>query len=205
MNKYSQINEETIISGVFDLIGATNAFCVEFGAGNGYQHSNTRFLLDYGWKYLMMDADNHGNEDIKKEFITVENINSLLSKYKVPKDMDLLSIDMDGNDVWVLDEILKFYKPRIIVAEFNPAIPVGINKAIKYNPDHKWDNDEYYGASMEAFKVLAAKFGYGIVDHNGLNLFMIRSDINPYSTDRTGYIERHDHAPSTKGEWVKYK
>ena len=34
--------------------------------------------------------------------------------YKVPKELDYLSVDIDGNDFWVTKEILKEYKPAVI-------------------------------------------------------------------------------------------
>ena len=33
-----------------------------------------------------------------KEYVTKDNIKSILEKYNIPKDLDLLSIDIDGND-----------------------------------------------------------------------------------------------------------
>ncbi len=206
MNKYCQTNEEDILASIFNSIGVTNRYCVEFGAGrDGYLYSNTRRLMNYyGWKGLMMDAAAIDGSDVKKEFITAENIVSLFRKYRVAHVPDLLSIDLDGSDIWVLGALLESYKPRVIVAEFNPAIPIGESKAMKYNPNHSWGNDDYYGASFEAFKVLGVNYGYRIVNNNGLNLFMVRSDIHHPDINIT-YTERHDHAPSTKGEWVEYK
>ncbi len=205
MDKYCQTNEEEIIDFIFNKIGVTNKYCVEFGAGDGYKYSNTRHLLEKGWNGLMMDAEHSDNKQIKHEFIVAENICRLFEKYDVPLEFDLLSIDIDGNDIYVLNALLNEYNPRVIIAEFNPAIPVGINKTIKYNAGHTWNNDDYYGASMEAFKKMGVAFGYNIIDNNGLNLFMLKNNIEWDRPFNDNYKERHDHATSSKTDWIEYK
>lgn len=208
MNKYCQTNEEDILGFIFSEIGTTNKFCVEFGSGDGYSNSNTRHLLEAGWEGRMMDCMKHDDPFIHQEFITAENVLDVFTKYIIPIKFDLLSIDIDGNDIWVLGRILYRYTPRVIVAEFNPAIPVGINKTIKYDPFHVFKNNDYYGASMEAFKKLATFYGYTIITNNGLNLFMVKNPIGRI-LDCWGigfhYGERHDHATANYGEWVEYK
>tara|TARA_Y100001935_G_C17281180_1_gene497571 strand:- start:1118 stop:1249 length:132 start_codon:yes stop_codon:yes gene_type:complete len=43
-----------------------------------------------------MDGGNENDAiNLKKEFITAENINELFEKYNVPESFDLLSIDID--------------------------------------------------------------------------------------------------------------
>ncbi len=205
MSKYSQTNEQEIIDSIFNKIGTTNKYCVEFGAGNGYTYSNTRHLLENGWNGLMMDGEHTDNEDVKHEFICRENICSLLYKYEVPKQFDLLSIDLDGNDIWILEQLILQFSPRVIVAEFNPSLTG--NKTIKYDIKHVWNNDDYYGASMEAFKILGSKMGYTIVDNNGLNLFMIRGIGNAmkFMPFNDTCPERHDHTSSERNDWIEFK
>lgn len=117
---YSQNGEDGIIKIIFHKIGTINKFCVEFGVGDG-RECNTRFLIEKeGWNYLHMDGNNYNNAYtlIKKEFITTENINSLFRKYNIPKEFDLLSIDIDYNTYWVW-KALKGYNPRVVVIEYN--------------------------------------------------------------------------------------
>ena len=55
---------------------------------------------------------------IKEEFIENGNINSLLSGYNFNENLDLFSLDIDGIDYWVLNELpVKFSK--IAVIEYN--------------------------------------------------------------------------------------
>ena len=52
-------------------------------------------------------------------FITKENINELLKQSGFPEDTGLLSIDVDGNDYWIWNEI-ECINPRIVICEYNP-------------------------------------------------------------------------------------
>ena len=41
----------------------------------------------------------------------------ILHSHEAPESMDLLSVDIDFNDFWVLDAILCSFWPRVVVAE----------------------------------------------------------------------------------------
>lgn len=178
---FSQSGADGIIRTIFDKIGTTNKFCVEFGIH--LTEGNTLYLKSKGWDCLWMDASGDG-EIINKEFITAENINDLFKKYKVPKEFDLLSIDMDGNDYWVWKAIEK-YSPRVVVMEYNPTIPPTESKTIKYDPNFCSEHNEknemtsYYGASLLALKKLGESKGYKLItcDNMGDNAFFVRSDL----------------------------
>lgn len=206
--RYSQFGEEAFILHIFKSIGTINKYFVDLGAGDGVYLSNTKLLKDeYGWNGLMMDADNHGNEEVKKEFITATNILELLYKYDVPNKFDFLSIDLDGNDWYVLDVILDNYAPRLIMAEFNGTIPLGVDKVMVYNENHSWNNDDYYGASFEAFKRLGEQRGYStIFSYASTNIYLIKKDELQEPNKDFGItynpIQYHPHNPN--GNWVNF-
>jgi|SRR3972149_7422453 len=202
---YSQFGEEPLFDFIFDNIGTTNKFLVDFGAGGlGCKMSNSRYLMEKGWKGLRMDGEPDPDTDIKKEFITQENIVSLFEKYKVPLEFDFLSIDIDGNDFWVLGKILEKYSPRLIVAEFNGTIPNGISKVMKYNPNHSWESNDYYGFSFEAGKKLAKSFDYSVVFQlHSTNMYLIRKDLIDWQDDfGVTYTPFQYHAHSPNREWI---
>lgn len=202
---HSQYGEEGYLGYIFNCLGTTNKFFVDFGAGDGFSLSNTRlFAEQYGWTGLMMDADNHGNNEVKKHFINAENIVSLLQKYNVPEHFDLLSIDMDGNDYWILSELLEHFTPRVIIAEFNGTIPADESKTIEYNPDHVWGNNDYYGFSMQAGKVLAKERGYVIIHQtNSTNIYLVHASLlaDPDAVPEIPYEVMQYHAKSVGGAW----
>ena len=199
---YSQYGEESIIKYIIGSIGSTNRYCVEFGAGDGYTMSNTRMLLDNGWTGLMMDGDNQGNDEVKQEHITADNINELFDKYNVPGKIDLMSIDLDGNDYWIWDKINR--EARVVVIEMNGCIEPGISKTIAYNPDHRWQNNDYYGASFDALKKLGNSKGYKLVyQHQALNMFFVQENLVPgYDDSVISYRKCQYHRRAAGGIWV---
>jgi hypothetical protein len=95
--------------------------------------------------------------------------------------------------------------PRVIINEFNGCIPVGVNKTIKYNPNHTWGENDYYGGSFEAFKVLCNKYGYTLVHQTATtNMIFIRKDIVPAFDYGVSYEQNQYHAHSPNREWVQY-
>lgn len=211
--KYAQFGEENLFDYIFDNIGTQNKFIVDFGAGTlNSGLSNSRYLIEKGWNGLLMDGNpKEKNEIIKQEFITAENIVGLLDKYKVPEDFDFLSIDIDGNDFWVLKSILESkYTPRLIVNEFNGCLPNGHLQVMKYNPNHSWMENDYYGASFDAFKHLLNEAGYTLVFQiASTNMFFIKTElvnlsyfkVKDFGVNYT-QTQYHPHAPNKK--WLYF-
>ena len=210
---YSQSGEDGVLERIFECIGTTNRYCVEFGATNGAERSNTAHLrLNCGWSGLLMDGDVRGKvhgagEDVKDEFITAENIESLFDKYGVPASFDLLSIDIDGNDYWVWKAIERF-TPRVVVIEYNIFFGLHRSKTMAYRANHVWDESTYHGASLAALHKLGRSKGYSLVwteSYSPNAFFVLDSELPPEFVDRpieqvahwTGYDEpgdsRHRH------------
>jgi hypothetical protein len=176
---YSQNGEDGILKLIFSQIGVTNKFYVEFGVEDGSE-CNTRYLRErHGWTGLMRDGGSHPKPvgDVRKEFITAENICSLLEKYKVPNEFDLLSIDIDGNDYWVWKAI-QGYSPRVVLIEYNSSIMPDESKTIPYDPEFRWDGTNYFGASILALANLGRAKGYTLIgcDNQGINAVFLRDD-----------------------------
>ncbi|MFH1762436.1 MAG: hypothetical protein ABIA63_15160 [bacterium] len=174
---YSQNGEDGIIKIIFYKIGTTNKFCVEFGVGDGTE-CNTRYLIENcGWNFLHMDCGDNLPKTIKKEFVSAENINSLFKKYNVPKEFDLLSIDIDNNDYWIWKSLSE-YSPRVVIIEYNSLFPATEAKVIKYEPITK-PNSPYIGASLLALEKMGKSKGYTLLarDNSGVNAFFIRNDL----------------------------
>lgn len=196
-NQYSQHGEEVVLQKIFDHIGTTNKFFVDYGAGDGYNLSNTRHFLNNGWTGLMMDGF-HESKEVKKEMITPLNILQLLDKYKVPEEFDLLSQDLDSCDHFILGMLLSFYKPRVVICEFNPALSG--NTYLKYEEGYVWDGTDKYGFSFEHAKTNLL-YKYSLVYNNGCNLIFIHKDIVDIDLGITHEVKRvHPHNP--KAQWI---
>lgn len=214
---YSQNNEDGGLLQVLRCMGGhgTKEY-FEFGSETG-QEVNTRVLRElYGWKGHLLDGDNE-NPDISlhQEFFTPRNIVSLLEKYGASKTLDVLSIDCDYDDMYIMREILLAgYKPRILVTEYNrnlgPEWSVSvIAKPVRLESKVSWKADCYFGASARAMKDMAGAFGYTPVWSNGINLIFVRLEIAqemklqiPNSENFPDPLEPMLHASCDQRQWA---
>lgn len=207
---FSQSGEDGILREIFKRLGISKGTFVEFGIGDGLEN-NTAALLIQGWSGLWMDGSQEsiakvksdysriiaeGRLKLKQAFVTSLTIEQLLSEHGVPREFDLLSIDIDGNDYWVWKAIRQF-RPKVIVAEYNAIFPPGVSWTIAENHNHSWRMDSHMGASLEALWRLGKEKGYCLVGCNlaGVNAFFVRDDLaaNHFGNDFS--CERHYEPP----------
>ena len=185
---YSQCGEDGLIRRIFERIGSTNRYFVEFGAKDGCALSNTANLrLHHGWTGLLMEGDARlAGQHVEHEFVTAENVNGLFARYGVPHSFDLLSIDIDGNYYWVWKAI-RGYQPRVLVIEYNIFFGPHETKTIRYNAGHAWDESGYHGASLGALRKLGQDEGLCAGGHRqlGPNAFFVKNSELP-----AGFRER---------------
>lgn len=175
---FSQNGEDGVTMALVELIykDTSNKYYVEFGVQDGSE-CNTRILREkYKWNGLQMDGS-HANESInlKKEFITKENVVELFKKYNVPSHINLLSVDIDFNDFYCLKEILKHYTCDIIICEYNATHLANEDKVVIYDKNGGWDCTNYFGASLLALNKLGERYNYTLVycNDNGVNCFLV--------------------------------
>lgn len=175
---YSQNGEDGVLKKIFEIIGVTNQYYVEFGTENGSECNTRRLREQDKWNGLLMDGGyENQNINLRKEFITADNINYLFQKYNVPKQFDLLSVDVDFND-WYIWKALDNYQSRVVVIEYNATHLPDEDRIVIYDP-RRWDGSNYFGASLLALYNLGISKGYSLVyaDAKGVNLFFIRNDV----------------------------
>lgn len=176
---YSQNGEDGILLEIFNRIGTTDKYFVEFGAWDGIHLSNTANLrLNHGWTGLLMEGTKSKCSDlIKHEFVTSHNINELFKKYNVNRTFDLLSIDIDSHDYWCWKACN--YDPRVVIIEFNasldPLIPI---VTLDGSETSTASDNTYYGASLAALYNLGKEKDYSLVFRsNQQNLIFIKNDL----------------------------
>ncbi len=185
----SQNGEDGIIHEIFNRIGRTNRIFVEIGVGDGGEN-NTAFLLSMGWSGYWIDglesAGRHlsnrkdipaGTISFLQRMVTRENIEFIFKELRVPKEFDLLSIDIDQNTYYIW-EALGSFRPRVVVIEYNANLPASIDWKVNYSSARSHDGSKNFGASLKALEILGAKFGYALVgcDRNGCNAFFVKND-----------------------------
>ena len=192
---FSQFGEDGIIAWLLArLPNRTNTF-IEIGASD-YQESNTRLLAEHGgWRGLIVDS----SEDYMRRltqtsvywrqhltaraaFVTAENINDLIRSEGFDGRIDLLSIDIDGNDFWVW-KALDVVQPAIVIIEYNSIFGANTAITIPYRAGFVRGaahfTQLYFGASLGALVHLAEEKGYSLVavETNGVNAFFLRHDL----------------------------
>ncbi len=189
---FSQFGEDGILTEIFKRIGIKNHFFVEIGAGDGLEN-NTAYRLISGWKGIWIEADkslakkiadglnrliNGGRLVLISQKVTAQNIERILIKHKTPKQFDLLSIDIDGNDYYVWEAIKK-YQPRVVVIEYNATLGPDVEWTKSYDPKFTNNGTADYGASLVSLTKLARLKGYELVGCGlaGVNAFFVRKDL----------------------------
>jgi hypothetical protein len=178
---YSQYGEEGVLETLFANVGETNRYLVDIGAGGaGSGLSNTRLFLERGWRGVRFDVV--ASDGVQAERITAENASDVFAKYNVPSEPDLLSLDIDGIDWYVLRELLiAGYRPRVICCEINGTLPAEPPVAIVYDPAHVFNETNYYGASLGAYRRLCEVHGYQLVwVHAAVNAFFVPESLIPH-------------------------
>jgi hypothetical protein len=189
---FSQSDEDGIIAEIFHRIGTTNRTFVEFGAEIG-QKNNTRNLLEKGWSGLWIEGNpdyagaiqayfaeriSSGQLKFISDFVSVDNINDLIASAGIAGEIDLLSVDIDGNDYHVYKAI-NVIQPRVVVLEHN-GYPPPMDWVMPYDPNFRWDGQTgAYGSSLVANARIASEKGYTLVGTGvySANGFYVRDDL----------------------------
>lgn len=202
---YSQNDEDGIIREIFNRIGTTNKVFIELGIGNGLENNTLALLFD-GWSGLWIEASSESVNAIKKNmpriidsgklkviesFITKKNINDLILPNINQKEIDLLSIDIDGNDFHVLDAITCLL-PRVIVIEYNAKFVPPVIYCMEYDETYRWQQNDFVGSSLKFLEIKLAEKNYCLVGCNliGINAFFVRKDLladkflEPFSAEK---------------------
>lgn len=169
----SEYDEDGIIDVLIQHLDPPKYF-VEFGC---HPTQCNCLALVGRWPGLFMDGGvkKSWGDFAKQEFITPANVNELFDKYGVPQEIGVLSIDVDGQDLWIWQAINR--KATIVVIEYNGPLGPEVSLTIPRDDTHVWDGTTYYGASLAAFVKLGEQKGYILVHANGQNAFFVLREL----------------------------
>ncbi len=192
---FSQFGDDGIIQYLTRNLQLRHRTFVEFGVED-YLESNTRFLLQKdNWSGFVMDGSRECIERLRSApffwrhdlgaeaaFVTRENIRGLLrDNTRHWSGLDLLHIDLDGNDFWIWQEI--DVSPAIVIMEYNSCFGVDRAITVPYRADFQRAKAHfshlYWGSSLRALHTLAQQKGYDFIGCNsaGNNSYFVRRDI----------------------------
>lgn len=189
---YSQNGEDGLLLYLFSKIGTTDQRFVEFGVEDGRECNTANLSINFGWNGILMDCNGEyiarakqyyrevapSQVKVAQCFVTAENINDHLPNGSI----DLLSIDIDGNDYWVFKAITVL-DPRVVVIEYNAVLGIDKSLTVKYDPNfaryEKHRSGYYHGASLTALTKLADSKGYRLVgcESSGANAFFVKKTL----------------------------
>lgn len=231
-NIYSQNGEDGILEQLLKELKITQGTFCEFGASNGITSSNTYNLITkHGFTGIAIEPDpkrytacvqnyrSFSNVQVFQGLVLYDDKNNdldaWLQKGNLPKDLDVLSIDIDCNDYYVWQN-LNQYQPKIVIIETNPyRDPIFDELPGKPCPDYTIDPLKFWhpgrvavGCSFISAIRLGLQKGYIPVSFTG-NLTFVRKDLinklkefpykisdNPYD-----YITLYTHLVLWENSW----
>ena len=220
---FSQYEEDGKLLYIFSLLGMEHKTFVEIGSDDGINSNCANLALNFGWRGLFLD----GNEKaikrgrrfyskyphpwmyppvFKQALVQAENINKLISGAKLEGEIDLLSIDIDGNDYWVWKAI-DVVSPKVVIIETHVEFGMR-NIVVPYDKDYFFPGKHpvYHGASPIAMINLAKSKGYRLVGANelGFNLIFVK---NEYAKDQLTEVSVESVLthPSVKESWERFE
>ena len=187
-NVTSEHGEDGIIARIFSIIGPGAKWCVELGALNGKHGSNVwQLVKNEGWSAVLLEADQTYFKKLQEEFAGMphvhginafvsfegkQSLDAIFKETPLPREFDLFSLDIDGNDYHLWDSLVE-YRPRVMVVEFNPTIP---NSVAFVQPR---DMAVFQGSSLRALVELGKRKGYELVAANETNAFFVEHSLYP--------------------------
>jgi hypothetical protein len=185
---HSQHGEDGVLAEVFDRLESStelSRWCVEFGAWDGLHLSNTaNLVLHRGWRAVLIEPVAERCAEIPRNLpadrVTAlcssvgleppNRLDDLLASTGIPEDLDLLSIDIDGDDLHVLRSVRR-YRPKVVCIEYNFTIPNDVHY------EQPLGAGVAHGSSASAIVSAAGELGYVLAEVTDSNLVLVRSDL----------------------------
>lgn len=224
---YSQSDEDGIILYILASIGMSTRRVVELCCGNAQECMATNLILHHGYESYLFDGNKDNIDSARKYFakrketfsvapnlssawITRDNVNDLLTNAGATGEVDLLSLDMDGNDYYIW-EAISVLNPRLCVFETHNIIPGDKSLTIPYHPAfYCWDKQgaerDFRSVSLAAMKKLSEAKGYRMIGAHrmGFNVFFLRNDIAPELFPAVSIAEVHDNPFTRRAQATRW-
>ena len=188
---FSQTDEDGITLEILRRLNClSSGTYIEFGPGDGMEN-NTLILASLGWRGSWI-----GGQDLawkykpckkllfQKDWVTLESISNSISKaltHLEATNVDVVSMDLDGNDIYFTEKILNLgIRPKLFIVEYNAKFIPPVKFKIEYNPNFQWNGLDWFGASLSSYVELFESKDYQLVccnSHTGANAFFVRKDL----------------------------
>lgn len=192
-----QSNECQLIARLVSAVNPSRVFC-EFGFG-AHEFNCAGLCIGNQWQGLLIDADVRQVDAIRwvlckqgitrvaavSEFLNADNVVATVTENLRAAPLGVLSIDVDGNDLWLLQKLAAL-QPQIICVEYNASLglrPISVPYDPLFNRHRMHPSGWYHGASLAALHILCVPEGYSLVavSDAGINAFFVRTEFLPRS------------------------
>ena len=171
-NVYSQFGEDGIIAKIFQIIKIRHNVCIDLGSWDGVHYSNVCNLYRNGWKAILIEGNKKKFDELERNIRWYDCIAinewvknaDIINRYT---KIDLLSVDIDGNDYFILKDLKS--RPRVLICEYNPTIPPFMNMIAKKNSN--------FGCSALALKTMAKSKGYTLIAMTESNCIFVLDEL----------------------------
>lgn len=166
------------------------------------------------WSGLLIDGSERQVGDARElfparvsvihRFLTLDNLDFIRTHFR---EVGVLSIDVDGNDYWLLSSLIDL-QATVISVEYNASFglePVTVPYDPSFDRHAKHDRGWYHGASLTALSSLCAGHGYGLagVSSGGANAFFTKSgELDPVSRWRPNKLRDQWSNSTPKEQWA---
>lgn len=189
---FSQNGEDGVLDVFRSQLLSSNRYFVEIGSADGMENNSSWLVLAEQYNGLMIEGSpalvervnrlvvRHSiGVECKNMFLTQENARDLPA-LAMHQDPDVFSLDIDGNDYYVLQKLLENgLRPKIIVVEYNSVYGPERSMTIEYTRDFYFKTahptELYYGVSIAGWRKILGNYGYRFVtvEKNGVNGFFV--------------------------------
>ena len=196
-NEKSYSGEFFYLEKIMNKLNINNGYIVDVAAGDGYRQSCTLGFFKKNWEGLCIEMNparfsilsflyqEFSKVNLLKIKVTPLNIHLILEANNIPKNFDLLNLDIDSYDLEIMSKILKEnFRPKVVSMEINEKIPPPIFFNTKYDENDDWTvEDNFYGCSITAAADVLSRNGYIIESLQYNNLICLRKDLANESTE----------------------
>jgi hypothetical protein len=209
------------------MVGMTNRTVVEICCGRGNECMAANLIINHGFKGYLFDGDKSNIEhairfyssqrdcrfimpELSQAWITRENVNELIADSGITGEIDLLSIDIDGNDYYIW-EAIEVVQPRVCIFETHNMIPADLCLTIPYSPDFnamakRGPEKDFRSVSLGAMDKLSRRKGYTLVGahKHGFNVLYVRNDLLNDLLPKPKLHEIHDNEQTRSSQLKRW-
>ena len=183
-NAYSQFGEDGLLREACRQLRIDSGVLVEIGAWDGIHLSNCRVLMEAGWHGYLVEADVGRIDDLIETTAHMprarpinatvgpagEPLTRVLDAAACPAHIDVLSIDIDSDDLAVFEDFASTRTASVVCIEYNPTIPPDLS--VRNRPGRATGN------SFNLIAEVGESLGYDLVAWTKVNQILVHRNFS---------------------------